>query len=185
MTEELLRKIKVESEEELKGLNKYNEYAKLRNRLAIIEEAKASLGLPYTRDMYLPEKTEEEIIMSIYKKYERFIEEKDTNGIYVYMSSYMPSDYTIEEIDEGAPLQIEIPINDSRATHRYYYNLEGFYVECINIEDITSFSQPHTVIYVDNFYELQKEFILTAVAQSQEKAVTKILTKYNKRNVTK
>ena len=83
MTEELLRKIKVESEEELKGLNKYNEYAKLRNRLAIIEEAKASLGLPYTRDMYLPEKTEEEIIMSIYKKYERFIEEKDTNGIYV------------------------------------------------------------------------------------------------------
>lgn len=56
MTEELLVKIKKEYEDQIKGLEKYNEYARLRNRLAKDEEIKASLGLPYTRDMYLPEK---------------------------------------------------------------------------------------------------------------------------------
>ena len=62
MTEELLVKIKKEYENQIKGLEKYNEYARLRNRLAKDEEIKASLGLPYTRDMYLPEKTEEQVI---------------------------------------------------------------------------------------------------------------------------
>ena len=178
MTEEILKKIKIESEEQIKGLDKYNEYARLRNKLAEIEEIKASLGLPYTRDMYLPEKTEEEIIMSIYKKYERFIEEEDTNRIYVYVSSYMPSDYTIEEIEEGAPYQIEVPYDDSRATHRYYYNLEGLWTECINVEDCPLFEQTRTVIYVDNFYELQKEFILTAINETEQIAVSKILKKH-------
>jgi len=44
--------------------------------------------------VYLPEKIEEKVIMEIYKKHERFIEEDDTNGIYVYCSTYMPSNYT-------------------------------------------------------------------------------------------
>jgi len=180
MTEEILKKIKIESEEQIKELDKYNKYARLRNKLAEIEEIKASLGLSYTRDMYLPEKTEEQVIMEIYKKYERFIEEEDTNRIYVYISSYMPSDYTIEEIEEGSPYQIEVPYDDPRATHRYYYNLEGLWTECINVEDCPTFEQTHTVIYVDNFYELQKKFILTAINETEQIAVSKILKRYKK-----
>ena len=178
MTEELLLKIKIESEEQIKGLDKYNEYARLRNRLAKEEEeVKASFGLPYARDMYLPEKTEEQVIMEIYKKYERFIEEEDTNGIYVYYSTYMPSDYNLEEIMQGAPFEIEVSYDDPNATHRYYYNLEGLYVESVNIEDQKHFEETHKVLYVDNFYKLQQDFIVTAVKESQEKALSKILKK--------
>lgn len=177
MTEELLLKIRKESEEQIKGLDKYNEYARLRNRLAKEEEVKASLGLPYTRDMYLPEKTEEQVIMEIYKKYERFIEEEDTNGIYVYYSTYMPSDYDFEDIMQGAPYQIEVPYNHPNATHRYYYNLEGLHVESISIEDQQKFEATHKVLYVDNFYKIQQDFIVTAVKESQEKALSKILKK--------
>lgn len=177
MTEELLIKIRKESEEQIKGLEKYNKYARLRNRLAEEEEVKASLGLPYTRDMYLPEKTEEQIIMEIYKKYERFIDEKDTNGIYVYYSTYMPSDYTFEDIMQGAPYQIEVSYNHPDATHRYYYNLEGLYVESVNIEDQKRFEETHKVLYVDNFYKLQEDFVVTSVRESEEKALSKILKK--------
>lgn len=177
MTEELLLKIRKESEEQIKGLDKYNEYARLRNHLAKEEEIKASFGLPYTRDMHLPEKTEEQVIMEIYKKYERFIEEEDTNGIYVYYSTYMPSDYDFEEIMQGAPFEIEVPYNDPNATHRYYYNLEGLHVESVNIEDQKEFEETHIVIYVDNFYKLQQDFIITSVKESQEKALSKILKK--------
>lgn len=177
MTEELLLKIRKESEEQIKGLDKYNEYARLRNRLAIEEEIKASFGLPSARDMYLPEKTEEQVIMEIYKKYERFIEEEDTNGIYVYYSTYMPSDYTYDEIEDGAPFEIEVSYENPNATHRYYYNLEGLHVECVNIEDQRQFEETHTVLYVDNFYKLQQDFIVTVVKDSQEKAVSKILKK--------
>lgn len=180
MTEELLLKIKKESEEQIKSLQEYNEYARLRNRLAKEEEIKASFGLPYTRDMYLQEKTEEAIILSIYRKYERFIEEKDTNGIYVYYSTYMPSDYDFEEIMQGAPFEIEVPYNHPNATHRYYYNLEGLHVESVNIEDQKIFEETHKVIYVDNFYELQQDFIVTSIKESQEKAISKILKKQKK-----
>lgn len=181
MTEELLIKIRKESEEQIKGLEKYNEYARLRNHLAIEEEVKASLGLPYTRDMWLPEKTEEQIIMEIYKKYERFIDEKDTNGVYVYYSTYMPSNYTYDEIEDGAPFEIEVSYENPSATHRYYYNLEGLYVERVNIEDQSTFEQTHTVLYVDNFYKLQEDFIVTAVRKSEEKALSKILKNKTKK----
>ena len=117
--------------------------------------------------MYLPEKTKEQVIMEIYKKYERFIEEEYKNKICVYISSYMPSDYTSEEIEEGASYQLEVPFNAPRAIYRYYYNLEGLHVEGINIENCSIFEKTHTVLYVDNFYETQQEFILTMVRETQ------------------
>lgn len=113
--------------------------------------------------------------MEIYKKYERFIEEEDTNGIYVYYSTYMPSNYTYDEIEDGAPFEIEVSYENPNATHRYYYNLEGLHVESISIEDQQKFEATHKVLYVDNFYKLQQDFIVTAVKESQEKALSKIL----------
>ena len=178
MTEELLKKIKKEAEEKIETLDEFNEYARLRNRLALIEEAKKILGLPYNRDMHLPEKTEAGIIMSTYQKYISQIEEKDTNGIYVYIGTYMPSEFSYEEFEEGYPLEIETKFNDPRATHRHYWNLEGIWSESINIQDCEEFEKNHTVLYVDNFYDLQKEFITTAIKESQQAAVIKVLKKY-------
>ena len=90
MTEELLTKIRDEAQKEIDMLDKYNEYADRRNELANIEEIKRTLGLPYTRNMILPRKTEAGIIMAIYDKYVSHISEEETNGIYVYTGSYMP-----------------------------------------------------------------------------------------------
>lgn len=181
MTEELLNIIRVESQKEINDMDKYNEYADRRNELAILEEVKCRLGLSYTRDMYLPRKTEEEIILSIYKKYANRINLEDTNGIYVYVGTYRPSDFTDEEIMEWAPIEVLTDYNDPRATNRRYYNLEGIWCEEIRIDECDEFERNHTVLYVDDFDNLQNEFIVTAVNKSQEHAVNKVLKKYNKR----
>lgn len=180
MTEELLMKIRDESQKEIDMMNKYNEYADRRNELANIEEIKRMFGLPYNRDMALPRKSEKGIIMATYDKYISYINEKDTNGIYVYMGSYKQSDYTIEEIEDGYPFEVEVDYNDPMATSRRYWNLEGVWGYSFSIEDSEEFERTHTVIFVDDFYALQSEFIMTAVKDSQEKAVSKVLKKYSK-----
>ena len=90
------------------------------------------------------------------------------------------SDFTPKQIEYGNPLEIEVEIDDPRATHRYYWNLEGIYSISVNIEDCEEFEKTHTVLYVDNFYELQKEFVITAIKESQERAVNKVLKKQMK-----
>lgn len=179
MTEDLLKIIRDETLKEINEMDKYNEYADRRNELANLEEINKMLGLPYTRDMYLPRKTEKGIILSIYKKYAPLINEKDTNGIYVYAGTYRPSDFTDEEIEEWAPLEVLTDYNDPRATNRRYYNLEGIWSEEIRIDECNEFERTHTVIYVDDFDDLQSEFIMTAVKENQEKAVCRILKKYS------
>lgn len=180
MKEDLLARIKEEATKEISTIDEYNNYAKRRNELAEIEEVKKLLGLPYNRNMYLPEKTEKGIILSTYKKYLSYIEEKDTNGIYIYIGTFMPSGISEEEFEEEFPLDSEVDMNDPRATHRIYWNLEGIWSKSINIEDCEEFERNHTVIYVDNFHNIESEFITTAVKEGQEQAVTKILKKYNK-----
>ena len=181
MTEELLKKIRDEVQIEIDGMDKYNEYADRRNEIANLEEIKKMLGLPYTRDMYLPRKTERGIILSIYNKYAVYINKEDTNGIYVYTGSYRPSDFTIEEIEDGAPFEVLVDYNDLRATDRRYYNLEGIWCESVSVEDSDEFEKNHTVIFVDDFDDLQSEFIMNAVKESQEQAVNKVLKKYSRK----
>ena len=179
MKEELLKIIRDESLKEISEMDKYNEYADRRNELADLEEIKKMFGLPYTRDMELPRKTEKGIILSTYDKYAVNINEEDTNGIYVYIGSYRPSDFTYEEIEDGAPFEVLTDYDDPRATDSRYYNLEGIWCKTIKIDECDEFERTHTVIFVDDFYELQNEFIMTAVKESQEQAVSKILKKYN------
>ena len=180
MTEELLRKIKEEAKKELAGLEQYNAYAKLRNQLAIVEKVKESFGLPFTRNMYLPEKTEESVIIDAYKKYIRCIENQDTNHIYIYMGTYIKIGLTLVEWEDGELPEIEVDYGDYRATHRYYGNLECLHQEAVKIEDCEDFEKKHTVIYTDNYTDLLKDFIITAIKEDQETAVSKVLKKYNK-----
>lgn len=180
MKEELLKRIRDEAQLQIDMLDEYNKYADKRNELAEVEEIKRIMGLPYTRNMELPRKSETGIIMSIYDKYAVYIEEDETNEIYVYMGSYMPSDYSYEEIDDGAPFEIEVDYNDPRATDRRYFNLEGVWAKTINVSECSEFEKTHTVIFIDDFYKLQSEFIVTAVKESQEKAVSRVLKKYGK-----
>ena len=180
MTEEILEKIRTEASVELAILDKYNAYAKLRNELALVEEVKKSFGLPYIGNMCLPEKTEHEVIMSIYKKYIGDIKVKDTNEIYVYYGTYMKLDLTPEEIEDGYPFEQEVEKNDPRATHRYYGNLECLWTETVPIDECLEFENTHIVLYAEDFYEVEKEFIMTAVKENQEKALSKVLSLYKK-----
>lgn len=175
MTEELLKIIKDEANEEIATLDKYNEYADLRNKKAQEEEIKRKLGLPYNPNLAFPRKTETGIIMKAYQKHISEIEENETNEIYVYIATYKPNNVSDYEFDDGAPFDIETDYNDKEATHRSYWNLEGVWSVQLPINECQEFERTHTVLFVDDFYQLQQEFITTAVKENQEKAISKVL----------
>ena len=175
MKKEILLKIRDEVSKRLETLDKDNEYAKRREEVELKEEIKKSLGLPYNRSIGPLVKSEEDIIMEVYKKYAKYIEEHETHGIYIYDSSYMTLDLTIEMIEEGYPFQKEVEFNDPCVTHRYYYNLEGLYVESVNIEDIEEFEKQNIVIYGVDYSKVQRDFICECVRNNQADAVINVL----------
>ena len=175
MKEDLLQLIRDEANKEIKGLDQYNQYADLRNKKAIEEEVKMQLDLPYTRNMALPRKTENGIIMNTYQRHISKIEEEDTNQIYVYIATYKDNNPTIDEIEDGAPFKTEVDYNDPEAEYRSYWNLEGIWSHSIPISECSEFERTHTVLFVDNFYKLQQEFVTTAVKETQAKALEKVL----------
>lgn len=177
MTESLLQKIRKEVEEELLVLSKFNSTAKSKAKLEEEENIKKSLGISNQTIIAPAEKTEIDVIMEVYRKYERLIEEKDTNGIYVYVTSYMPTEYSAEEILEGRPEEIEVAKDNPKATCRVYYNLEGCWSKTIDIKDCDEFEKSNIVIPQGNFNLLQREFIVTAVNKGQADAIKKIINR--------
>ena len=175
MNSEILLKIREEVNKRLETLDKDNEYARRREEVENEEEVKKILGLPYNRSIGPVVKSEEDVIMEVYNKYAKEIEEHETHGIYVYDSSYVALDLSLEMIEEGYPLQVEVEFDDPRVTHRYYYNLEGLYVECVNVEDIEEFEKQNIVIYGVDYSKIQREFICDCVRNTQADAVSKVL----------
>ncbi|MBQ7790079.1 MAG: hypothetical protein IJ399_02325 [Bacilli bacterium] len=175
MNSDILLKIREEVSRRLETLNKDNEYARRREEVENEEEVKKILGLPYNRSIGPVVKSEEDVIMDVYNMYAKEIEEHETHGIYVYDSSYVALDLSLEMIEEGYPLQKEVEYDDPRVTHRYYYNLEGLYVECVNVEDIEEFEKQNIVIYGVDYSKIQREFICDCVRSTQADAVSKVL----------
>lgn len=180
MTEKFLNIIRVESEKEIANLGDFNFCARNSIQAEMIEEIRKIFGLSYNGNIGTIEKNEFDVIMSVYRKYHSNINEVDTNGIYVYVGTYMPSGYSSLEIENGYPFEMEVDMNDSRATHRRYWNIEGIWAKTIDIEDCMEFEKTHIVIYANNFYEVQKDFVITAVKDNQEKAVNRLIKKYRK-----
>lgn len=175
MKDEILVKIREEVNKRLETLDKDNEYARRREEIELEEEIKKNLGLPYNGSIGPVEKSEEDVIMEVYKKYEKDINDVETHNIYIYDSSYVALDLTLEMIEEGYPFQVEVEFSDPRTTHRYYYNLEGLFVESVNIEDVEEFEKQNIVIYGVDYSKLQREFICDCVRNSQADAVSKVL----------
>ena len=175
MKSEILIKIREEVYKRLETLDMDNEYARRREEVELKEEIKKNLGLPYNRSIGPVVKSEDDVIMEVYKKYEKDIDDVETHNIYVYDSSYVSLNLTLEMIEEGYPFQVEVDFNDPRETYRYYYNLEGLFVEQVNIEDVEEFEKQNIVIYEVDYSELQKEFICDCVRLSQAEAVSKVL----------
>ena len=185
MTEELLTKIKQEAKKEIGLLKEYNEYARLRNQLAEQEVIKKELGLLYRNDLWMPEKTEDGIIMSIYQKHIGEIEENDTNEIYYYDGTYKYIYGNLFKYDVVEPLEELVDRNDPEANFRRYSNIEGVYSYTFSLEDADEFERTHTVIYNEeadiedsSHYQITDDFVITAVKENQEKEKSLILTKY-------
>ena len=175
MKNEILLKIKDEVNKRLSTLEQDNEYAKRREEVEKEEMVKELLGFLSNRSIGPVVKSEDDVIMEVYRKYAKEIDDVDTHGIYVYDSSYVSNDLTLEMFEEGYPLQTEVEFDDSRVTHRYYYNLEGLFVECVNISDVEEFEKQNIVIYGVDYYKLQREFICDCVRLGQGEAVSKVL----------
>ena len=185
MTEELLTKIKQEAKKEIGLLKEYNEYARLRNQLAEQEEIKKELGLLYRNDLWMPEKTEDGIIMSIYQEHIGEIEEEDTNGIYYYDGTYKYIRDKWFKYYGFEPMEELVARDDPEADFRRYLNIEGVYTYNLCLEDADEFERTHTVIYNEeadiedsSHYQITDDFVITAVKENQEKAKSLILTKY-------
>ena len=186
MTEDFLKILREESQKEISGLKIYNEYARLRNRLAEEEEKKKKLGLPYRNDLWMPEKTEDSIIVSTYRKHIGEIEEEDTNRIYYYDGTYKyVYDSWLESYELG-PIEERVARDDPEADFRRYSNIEGIYSYTFGLKEAEEFEKTHTVLYIpeadvedNSLYRITDEFVTTAVRENQEKAKRLILTKYN------
>lgn len=107
-----------------------------------------------------------------------------TNNIYIYMGTYKKN---IEcDIVHGSN-DYRVNIRDPQADYRIYRNLElmSYQRNCeieVPIKDCLKFEQEHIVIYpkgtslCDQFYlKLHDEFFNTAIKESQEKALEKVL----------
>ena len=175
MHKEILLKIKDEVSRRLETLDSDNEYARRREEVENEEEVKKILGLPYNGSIGPLVKSEEDVIMEVYNKYAAEILEHETHGIYIYDSSYVALDLTLDMIEEGYPFQAEVEFNDPRVTHRYYYNLEGLYVESVNVEDIEEFEKQNIVIYGVDYSKIQRDFICECVRNNQADAVINVL----------
>ncbi len=187
MKEEFLQMLKEKAQKEIKDLDKYNEYAKIRNKLAEEEDIKKELGVPYRNDLGMPLKTEDDIILNTYRKHIGEIEEKDTNGIYYYDGTYK---YVyVNYFDEDGYNLVEelVARDDPEAAVRRYVNIEGVYSYEFNLADADEFERTHTIIYneeavmrkVDQYY-ITEDFITTAVKENEEKALELVLKKYVK-----
>ena len=186
MTEDFLKKIREEAQKEIAELDKYNAYARLRNELAKQEEVNKKLGLPYKNGLWMPEKTEDGIIMSIYNKHLGEIEEEDTNEIYYYDGTYKYVYSSWLESYGLKPMEKLVSRDDSTADFRRYQNIEGVYAYTFSLEEADEFEKNHIVIYTpeadmedSSLYKITDDFVTTAVRENQEKAKRLILTKYN------
>ena len=182
MTKEFLEMLREEVKKDILGLRDYNEYARRRNKLAEEEEIKKELGLPYRSNLWIPEKTEDGIIISTYRKHIDEIEEQNTNQIYYYDGTYK---YILEEEEDCLGITSElVPKNDLSAEFRRYQNIEGIYSYDLALDEADAFEKTHIVLFPDNptihsVEQVTNFFVSTAVKENQEKAISWVLKKYN------
>ena len=185
MKEELLIKIREDLDSEKRKLKDYNEKIKKLKELMKDKKVKEFLGLSsldYKIDS-TKSVVSDDIIASIYSKYIYSIGENDTNGLYVYLGTYS---YNNEiDIVHGSN-DYKVPYNSPNADYRLYQNIEHLTREHVAITKCEEFENTHIIINPKKafsnktFYEIQKDFFIRAVKDSQEAAKRMVLRKYSK-----
>lgn len=123
-------------------------------------------------------RSNEDIMESAFRNHMYSI--KETNGIYVCLGTFMMNNtYDIEH----GPSDYRLKRDDPRAEYRIYKDIEKTDSIQIPINKCEKFESTHKVIIPKTsltekyYYELQREFIKTAVKHDQEKACQRVLRK--------
>lgn len=180
MQEDILKKLRDKTRKAQPALEEYNNRARIENELAKEEQAKKEMGLPYIEGLGRPLKDKDDVILELYRKYRTEIEENDTNNIFVYIGTYKTLSPSFAQVEAGAPFEELVDRDDPEADFRVYANLEGIWSYRFNIDESLEFEITHTVLFPSVFEDALEDFILTAVKEDQEKAVSLVLGKYRK-----
>lgn len=185
MNEELLFKIKENLEQEKKRLGEEIEKNKRIKELMSDKSIKEFLdltGLKYEIGS-TKRKATNDIIESMYYKYLYLINDDETNELYVYMGTYK---YTDEiDIVHGSH-DIRVPYDSIDANYRLYRNIEKTSSEQVLIRNCAEFEKTHIIINPKvafsekTFYEIQKQFFIRAIKDSQESAKRMVLRQYSR-----
>ena len=182
MKEATLLMIKKEIEKEKEKIRRHNNDAKKVSELLNSEDVKEYFRLVGREPIRLQHKVIDEykIVKRVFERIIWRIDEKDTNGIYVYKGTYMVDNCC--DIVHG-PSDIRVERDYPFATHRNYWDIEQAYAIEVPIKKCDEFEKTHDVIYLSsNYHSIRQEFIEEALEHGQEEAVNKIKKKYlNKR----
>ena len=182
MKEDTLTQIKNEVEITKLNIEKNNEMVKKIKELEknrYVRDYLSLVGLSNTKQKFITD-TDDEIISQIYDKYIHRIDERDTNGIYIYLGTFRYSS-TADIVSLGDD---RVSYDDDRADYRLYQDLEQLASLVVNIKDCKVFEENNTIINPNGYfksreyYKIQKEFFITAVKKGQETARRRILKKY-------
>lgn len=185
MTEELLTKMKEELEIEKQKLVDYNRRINRIRELENDENVQEFLNITNLEYKALPLKrvSSESLIEKIFFSHLHEIDEKDTNGIYVYLGTYKYTD----EIDiVHSPHDIMVPYDSPIADYRVYQNIEEWSSKQISILKCEHFEKEHTIlnpkvpVTSKGFYDIQKDFFIRAIKVNQETAKKMVLRKYRR-----
>ncbi len=183
MTEELLKQLR--DEVTIKKTNNEKQNTKVQRIKELEDDPNVReyiylIGLSKFNTLFNYE-DDDQIVSSIYNKYIYLIQEDETNGIYVYLGTFRYSD----EIDiVHSSCDIRVKYDDKRADYRLYKNIEQVFAKKININDCKSFERENIILNPNSYYKekeyynIQKEFFITAVKKGQEAARRRILKKY-------
>ena len=121
---------------------------------------------------------EGDILQLAFRQYVNEINLDDTNGVYVYMGTYVNENEHEKRVREA-----------TEDSYRKYWNIElGTYTH-VSLADYEKFEEEHIVISVDciNEFELyrniQNDFLKESINSNQEEAVKLVLSKYGKKDL--
>ena len=170
---------------------KSKKFANYNRKIKIIRELENDVNvqefLKLTNLQYgsLPLKrvSSESLIESIFYQHLHEIDEKDSNGIYVYLGTYKYTD----EIDiVHSPHDIRVPYDSPVADYRVYQNIEECFskqipiLRCEQFEKERTILNPKVPITSKGFYDIQKDFFIRAIKVNQESAKKMVLRKYRR-----
>ena len=109
---------------------------------------------------------------------------QETNNIFMYLGQFYGS--LNDPIFGGKDLTYPTIFNN--LGYNRYINIENpKNIRKVALEDCKEFEKEHTVIHPNSllqcpheYYEISKDFFFTAVTESEEAAIQKVLKKYNK-----